>query len=252
MEKQIVSNRQDDEIEINLLELFRVLWDKCLIILFSGAVLAIAAVIVTLLFITPQYTSTTKMYVLNRTEETGTLTNQDMQVGTLLTKDYAELIQSRTVTEGVIARLSLDLDHEELLKKVTVNTTSDTRIVSISVEDPDPYMASEIANALRTLSSEHIRNVMAIEAVNTVDEANIPEEKSSPSLLKNSVIAGALGVILAMAVVLVVYFANDTIKTAEDVERYLGLSVLGNIPRVSTEKKAKRRNTRKYRKITRR
>ena len=155
---------------------------------------------------------------------------QDIQTSTSLTKDYAELIKSRTVTEGVIAQLKLDMTHEELLKKLSVDTPTDTRVVSITVTDTDPYTAAEIANAVRDIASKHIQQVMDIKAVNVVETANIPDEPSSPSVPKNGVIGGLLGILLAAAVVIIVYLTNDTVKTPEDVEKYLGLSVLGTIP----------------------
>ena len=85
-------------------------------------------------FITPKYESTTKIMVLNK-QDNNTLTSADMQTSTQLTKDYAELIQSRTVLEGVIAQLNLDMTYKEMLNKVSVETSSDSRIVSISVTE---------------------------------------------------------------------------------------------------------------------
>lgn len=101
-----------------------------------------------------------------------------------LTKDYAELIQSRQVVETVIAQLNLDLTYEEFLNKITVTTQNDTRILSITVKDEDPYVASQMADAIRVAASDHIQNVMNTEAVNVVDEANIPDEPVSPSIKK--------------------------------------------------------------------
>ena len=111
MEQQ---NLQDNtDIEIDVLELFHVLLNKFWIILLAGIIAGLAFIGGTILFITPQYESTTKMYVLSK-QDNNTLTQQDMQTSLSLTKDYAELIKSRTVTEGVIAQLNLDLTHEEL------------------------------------------------------------------------------------------------------------------------------------------
>lgn len=245
MESQVMNN--NEEIEIDLGEVFHLLISKLGIIILSGIILGLVSIVGTMLLITPQYESTTKMFVLSK-QDSNTLTNQDMQTSTLLTKDYAELIKSRTVTEGVIAQLNLKMRHEDLLKKLTVETPTDTRIISIIVKDPDPYTASEIANAVRDVAAGHIQQVMDIEAVNVVDTANIPSEKSSPSLTKNGLIGGLLGVFLAIAVILVIYITNDTIKTPEDVDRYLGLSVLGNIPLMDTEKKSKKQKARTRRK----
>lgn len=239
-----LNQQRNEEIEIDLREVVAVLWKRAPVILLSGLVLALAALVGTKLFVTPQYQSTTRMYVLAK-QNNDTLTNSDLQTSTLLTNDYAELIKSRTVTEAVIAEMGLDLTHEQLLKKMEVTVPSDTRILTISVTDPDPYMARDLANTIRDTASEHIQQVMDVEAVNVADEANIPDAPVSPSTMKNGLIAGVLGCILAMAVVLVQYLTNDTIKTTEDVERYLQLSILGMIPLDESERKSSRREIRK-------
>ena len=82
----------------------------------------------------------------------------------------------------MIAQLNLDMTHEKLLKKLSVDTPTDTRVVSITVTDTDPYTAAEIANAVRDIASKHIQQVMDIKAVNVVETANIPDEPSSPSV----------------------------------------------------------------------
>lgn len=238
------NQQRDDEIEIDLMEILNVLLSKLGLIILSGMVLALVAIVGTKLFITPQYQSVTKMYVLSK-QNNDTLTNADLQTSTLLTKDYAELIQSRTVTEAVIAKLSLDMKHEQLLGKMEVVTATDNRIVTIKVLDEDPYVARDIANAVRDTAAEHIKNVMNSEAVNIVDEANVPDGKYSPSVMKNGLIAGVLGCFLAIAVILIQYISNDTIKVSEDVEKYLGLSVLGTIPMDKNEGKKKKKKVKK-------
>lgn len=238
------NQQRNDELEIDLWEIIRVLWSRAPVIILSGIVLALVAIAGTKLFITPQYQSTTRMYVLAK-QNNDTLTNSDLQTSTLLTNDYAELIQSRTVTEAVIAQMNLDLTHEELLNKLEVTVPADTRILTISVTDPDPYMARDLANTIRDTASEHIQQVMDVEAVNVADEANIPEQPVSPNTMRNGLIAGVLGCVIAVAVILVQYLTNDTIKTSEDVERYLQLSTLGMIPLDENEKKNSKRDIRK-------
>lgn len=122
MEQNQMNN---DEIEIDLREIFSVLLSHLGIIILSGLVLGLVAIVGTKVFITPQYQSVTKMYVLAK-QNNDTLTSADMQTSTLLTKDYAEMIQSRTVTEAVIAQLGLDMTHEQLVNKISVSNTTDT------------------------------------------------------------------------------------------------------------------------------
>ena len=246
MENQYTTTN-NDEIEIDLKEIFGLLIRKLWIIILSGITAGLIFIVVTMLFITPQYESTTKMYVISK-QDSNTLTSQDMQTSLSLTKDYAELIMSRTVTEGVIAQLNLELTDKQLLQKIRVDSGTDTRILSITVTDEDPYQASQIANAVRDIASAHIQKVMNIDAFNVVDMANIPNEKSSPSLSKNGIIGGLLGVILATAIILIVYLTNDTVKSQEDVEKYLQLSVLGTIPLMEMEKKSKKQKKGKGRK----
>lgn len=234
------NQQRDDEIEIDLVEVFRLLVSKLGIIILSGMIFAFLAIIGTKLFITPKYQSITKMYVLAQ-QNSDTVTNSDLQTSTLLTKDYAELITSRTVAESVIANLRLDLKYDELIDKIEVGTTSDTRIITIKVTDEDPYAARDIANAVRDTAAEHIKSVMNIEAVNVVDAANIPDQKCSPSVSKNGLLAGVLGCFLAVVIILIQYLSNDTIKVSEDVEHYLGLSTLGVIPMEKTDGKKKKK-----------
>lgn len=242
MEQNQLNN---DEIEIDLWELFSVLMRHLGIIILSGLVLGMIAIAGTKLLITPQYQSVTKMYVLAK-QNSDTLTTSDMQTSTLLTKDYAEMIKSRTVTEAVIAQLGLNLTHEQMVDKISVSNTTDTRIITISVLDADPYLARDIANAVRNTAAEHIKNVMNSEAVNIVDEANIPDGKYSPSTMKNGLIGGVLGCMIAVAIVLIRHLMNDTIQTAEDVEKYLQLSTLGTIPLQQNDKKNKKKRVKNY------
>ena len=155
------TNQQNqDEIEIDLLELLRVLWSKIGYVILAALALGLLMVLVSKVFMKPQYESTTKMYVLSKQDSSSTVTSGDLQASSLLTKDYAELIQSRQVVETVIAQLNLDLTYEEFLNKITVTTQNDTRILSITVKDEDPYVASQMADAIRVAASDHIQNVM--------------------------------------------------------------------------------------------
>ncbi|MBD5501101.1 MAG: protein-tyrosine kinase [Lachnospiraceae bacterium] len=238
------NQRERDEIEIDLLKVFQILLDRIWLILSAGLFMALICFAVSMFVLIPTYESTTKIYILNKTEN-NSVTYSDVQMGTQLTKDYAELINSRYVLEEVIQQLLLDLEYRELLKKVSVTTPTDTRIVAITVEDTDPVQAMNIANSIRETASEHIQNVMDIEAVNVVETANMPTEKAGPSVIKWTLIGGLLGIFLICAVILVQYLMDDTIKSSEDVEKYLGVSTLALIPMASQENGSKQKNKNK-------
>ena len=224
------NNNQYDEIEIDLREVFLLLWSKLWLIVLVGILTAALGFGISAFLIPPSYESTTKIYILNKQNE-NTVTYSDVQLGTQLTKDYAELIQSRLVLEKVIEELELkDIDYEGLLNKVKVTTPTDTRIIYITVTDYEPVMAMDIANRIREGAAVHIKNVMDIEAVNVAETANLPMEKAGPSILLWTLAGGCIGAFIIIAVLLVIYFLDDTIKNSDDVEKYLGLSTLALIP----------------------
>ena len=228
-----MGSSSDDEITIDLAELFGVLWHWIWLILLVALLLGGAAYAFSKFVIPEEFQSTTKIYVLDKESGSGgQSTYTDLQVGSQLTKDYAELITSRTVIEKVIADNHLEsvYDYKAFLKKVEVNTPTDTRIVSITVTDTNPALAQALADDIRVEASDLIIDTMQINAVNTYEVANLPTEKSAPSCSKWALIGALLGALLVGGTVTLQYILDDTIKTSEDIEQYLGLSTLALIP----------------------
>ena len=168
------------------------------------------------------------------------LTGRITQLASQLTKDYTELVKSRYVLETVIKQCGLNESYGTLLSRVTVANTTDTRIISITVRDESPQAAQTIANAIRTVSASHIKSVMDIEAVNVVDEANLPLSPAAPSITKYTVLAAAIGIVLSAIIIVICYLLDDTIKSSEDIEKYLGLSTLALIPLNTGEELSKK------------
>ena len=133
-----------------------------------------------------------------------------------------------------------------------VNTTTNTRIIEITVEDSDPYEAKRLADAIREAAAEKIASVMDIDSVNLLEEGNIPQSPSSPQVGKITVIGIAVGFIISVGIVIINFLLNDRICTPDDVERYLGLSTLGSIPLDVEKEEQYRRNQKLKKKMERR
>lgn len=235
----MINKEYEDEISLDLAELLLVIWQKMYLVILVGIICAGIAYMGTKILITPLYTSTTKMYVLSKQDESTAITYSELQTGTQLTKDYMELVKSRPVLEKVIDKLNLEMSAEELKRTITVDTPEDTRILVVSVENEDPELAKTIADEIREAVSIQIKSIMAVESVNTVEEANLPEKKSSPNTLKNTMLGGIIGCILVVGIITLLYVLDDTIKTPDDVEKYLGLNVLTSIPIYNRKKQGK-------------
>ena len=222
-------NIEEDEIEIDLGALFRVLWKKAGYIIAAGILCGAIAFGASRMLLTPQYDSTTKFFVLSKNED-GQSTYSNVVMGSYMTQDYIELIKSRTVLERVSSRLGLDMSLNALSESITVSNPTDTHIMQITVRNPEPETAQKIADAVREEAGKHIKEVTDIDAVNTVDVANLPLHKASPLNGRNGVLGALLGVILTSCFFVIKYLLDDNIKNTEDVEKYLGLNVLAVLP----------------------
>ena len=241
----------NEEREIDLVALFFALLRRWWIIGLASGLCGVACLCFSKFAIAPTYESTTAVYVVNKQGE-GTLTYNDLQLGSQLTKDYVVLTTSRTVMEKVIEELSLNMKVDELKGALSVSTAADTRIMSIKATHTDPAMAQKIADKTRELAAEHIKAVMKVEEINVAESANYPTEKAAPSITKWTLMGGVFGGFLAAAIIAVLFLLNDKIKTPEDVEQYLHLSTLGSIPycevlekqaRADAKSKKKSKNT---------
>jgi len=230
-----------DEIEIDIKEILGVLLSKAWFIALLGVIVGIVAFVYSKYVIAPVYSSTTKVYVLTRQSSEANITYTDLQTGSQLTKDYVELVKSRTVLTQVIDELDLSISTGELADMIDVAAATDTRIITITVNSTDVYEAQKIADCVRSIASVHICSVMNLEAVNVIDEADLPTGPSSPNVNRNAILGVLIGVILAMAIVVIRHLLNDSILTPDDVERYLDLSVLASIPVLEDESKRKKK-----------
>lgn len=243
-----MEQKNEQEVEIDLKEIFIILLDRLWVIIFTGVLLAALTGIYTKVFVTPMYTSTAKVYVINRQNEENAVTYSDLQSGSSLTQDYMVMVKGNNVLGQVIDELNLDMTVEDLKERVSVSNETNTRFISISVEDPDPVVAQQIADCLAQISAEVGQDVMDIKKVNIAEEANLPKNPSSPNLKKNILIGGFAGIFLAIVVIIIIFLMNDSIRTPEDVKKYLDLNTLGQIPVLDegeTKKKKKKREKRK-------
>lgn len=226
--------KEEQEMEIDLLEIFYYLRAKLgwLILAFVLGGLAVGSI--TYFLITPRYTATAKIYMVSASSES-VLNLSDLNLGTSLSQDYEELMKLRPVFNEVIDNLDLEYEYEDLLEMVSISKVGDTRLLAVDVESTDPKEAQTIANELADVSVTYIPKVMETSTPNIAEYAVYPEEKSSPNLAKNTIL-GALLFMFALIVVYVVrMLMDDTVKSADDVEKTFGVMPLTVIPEGNLE-----------------
>lgn len=240
-EQNLTQDTAQESSGINVLDVLWYLVHKAWILLLSLLVGVGIAGAYTHYLVTPMYQTYSIIYVLTKSTSITSLT--DLQLSTNLTEDYRTLATTRSVVEEVIAQLGLNTSYEALVKNISVENPADTRYLYIYAESPDPELAANISNKMAEVLRNRISAVMLTDAPSMVEQAVVPRSPHEPSMVKNVAIGGLLGLWLAVGVLLVRYFMDDTYKTPEDISYYLGINTLATISkqRDSSKDKEKKR-----------
>ncbi len=223
--------KEQNTMEIDVFHLLKILWKRKILIALVAIVVGALTFAYSAFIVKPEFTSTTRIYVVNRNQgDKPGLTNQDLQAGSYLVKDYREIILSQDVLEKVTSNLKLDLSPKDLAKKVKVTVPVDTRIVSISVNDRVPEEASRIANSLREVAAEKIISITRVSDVTTLEEARPAIAPSSPNIRRNTIIGLLGGTFFMVIAVLIVELVDTRVKRPEDIEEVMQIALLGVVP----------------------
>lgn len=226
--------KEQNTMEIDVFHLFKILWKRKILIALVAIVAGALAFAYSAFIVKPEFTSTTRIYVVNRNQgDKPGLTNQDLQAGSYLVKDYREIILSQDVLEKVTSNLKLDLSPKDLASKVKVTVPVDTRIVSISVNDRVPEEASRIANSLREVAAEKIISITRVSDVTTLEEARPATAPSSPNIRRNTIIGLLGGTAFMVIAVLIVELVDTRVKRPEDIEDVMQIALLGVVPNLN-------------------
>lgn len=218
---------------IELRELFEILLKRKLLIIIVTLACTVMGGIYSVFLITPMYQSETTLMVngaKNMTDIASSLDIGSINLSQKLVVTYGEIVKSRIVLEQTIKHLKLDMTYGELLKKTTAMQLGGTEILKISVQDEDPVEAAKIANKISGVFVKEVMRILKVNNVETIDKAIPIEKPINVKTTLNIVIAMILGLMLSIFIAFLLEYMDNTIKTESDVEKYLGVPVLGLIP----------------------
>ena len=225
--------------EISLKECLLILRKRLWLIILPTIFFVVASGIISFFVLEPKYQTFTTLMVGNPRDYQSIdnrLEYNDLLLNQKLVPTYGELVKTRVVADQVIDKLNLDMDYNNFIKKANVNLVEDTEIIKLEIVDTDPELATKIANETAIVFMENVKEFMLVDNVQVIDRAQIPNKPISPRPKLNMAIAGVLGLMLGMFLVFLLEYLDNTIKTPEDVERYLGLPVIGTIPMANKNK----------------
>ena len=236
------ADRTEQEAEIDLIDLAWALLDKIHYIVLCFLIGAVIMNAYSYFLVRPTYKSTAKMYVVSASKNS-VVDLDALNIGTSLTADYEQLMLSYPVLEQVINKLNLDMDSDTLAKMITLENPTDTRILNINVVSTDPKSARDIANTLMDVSVDYLPKTMSTNAPNVAQKAKLADHKDGPSYTKFTMIGALAGAFLYCMYLVVKYLMDDTIHTADDMEKYFDivpLAVIPDVEELASEKQQKK------------
>lgn len=221
---------ENTEYEIDLREIFEMLKKRWLMITSITLVAAIVAGVISFFVLKPQYEASTTMMVSYKQDQEALMNSSDLQMSQKLVETYTQIVKSERIADKVIEKLDLDLSTGALNSKISVSQMGTTEILKITVKDNDPQLASLIANTEADIFKQEINEMMKVDNVSIVDVAKVPGGPVAPNKVMNVAIATVLGLMVGVGITFVLEFLDRTYKTPTDIERHLGLPILGTIP----------------------
>lgn len=216
---------------IDLREYFGIIKKRFWIIALITIVAMVVSGVISFFVLSPVYEAKSTLIVnTEKNEDTQMITGDQFSVSQKLAVTYGEIIKSRAVLESVISNLKLDSEYEDLVEKITVSPVKDTQIISISVQDTNPKKARDIANEIPKVFEKEVKRITKANDIQVIDKAILPENPIKPNKMMNVAIAAVLGMMIGLFVVFLIEYLDNKLKTPQDIEKHLGLSVIGVIP----------------------
>ena len=216
---------------VDLREYFGIVKKRFWIVALITIIAVVVSGVISFFMLNPVYEAKSTLIVnADKQAETQIVTGDQITVTQKLAVTYGEIIKSRAVLEDVIKNLKLNDEYEDLVKSVTVSPVQDTQIISISVQDTNPQKASDIANEIPKVFAKEAKRITKANDVQVIDKATLPKNPIKPNKVMNVLIAFVLGTMIGLFVVFLIEYLDNKMKTPQDIEKHLGLSVIGVIP----------------------
>lgn len=214
---------------MELKEYFNIIKKRLLLIVVFTLLSSFTAAVVSYFVVKPVYKADISVMIRKNNNQAQTNYN-DLMMYTKMVKSYGEFAKTRTVAEDVVSKLNLDMSVDTLKSMVSVAPKGDTEFITITVKSKDAEQAMNISNQLAKSLKELSITVMGEDNVKLLDMAELPSKPDSPKPLLNIAIAFFMGLMVSIGVVFLMEYLDNTVKTQEDVEKLIGVPVIGTIP----------------------
>lgn len=216
----------DEYREISIREAVSSLWAKKWVIVLSTIVCGLAVWAYSTYCITPQFQTSVRLYVNNRTESTTSLTSSDMTAAKSLVDTYITIIQSTSLLEEVAENTGGYYSPGAIRSMLSAGAVNNTEVFMVSITNSSPEEAAKIANAIADTAPDFIKNIVEGSSVKIIDRAPVPSYPISPNIYRNTAIGALIGLILSGLAALLIYIFDTTIYSEDDIKEFCVLPIL--------------------------
>lgn len=220
--------------EIDLKELFVYFVKRISIIIAITVFFLMTGIVYTMFIKTPLYEGKTTLILVNRDldNSNSTITQSDIVLNQKLVSTYTQIVKSKKVLKQVISDLKLNYSYSELYNMVGVSGIQDTEIIKISVSNENPELAASIANSVASIFKEEVSEIYHLENITIIDKAEVAKNPYNIKIVKTAGICFIGGIAISVMLLFILYYFDTSIKSSEEVEKKLGIAVIGTIPHV--------------------
>lgn len=223
-------NREmNDELEIDLGELFKVLKKNILLIIVVSLLCAAVGLVSSMFLISKKYSSDATIYITPRVTEQGSIDYSSLQTNSRMVNNYMEILKGETILAKVADQVGME-SYEEVLNTLTVSNPENTELISVSAETTDPELSQQIVSLVISTFTEDMMDILNLNNVTIINDAKVNENPVSPSVPKYTILGLAVGLVISCGYVFITFLFDKRLRTREEAENFLGVPVLATVP----------------------
>lgn len=219
----------NDELEIDLGELFKALKKNILLIVVISILCAVVGFVSSMFLINKKYSSEATIYITPKVTEQGTIDYNSIQTNSKMVNNYMEILKSETILTKVANQIGVE-SCEEVQNTLTITNPENTELISISSETTDPKLSQQIVSLTVSTFTEDMMDILNLNNVTTINEAKVNSNPVSPSKAKFTILGFGIGLVVSCGYVCITYLFDKRLRTRDEAENFLGIPVLATVP----------------------
>lgn len=219
----------NDEMEINIGELFKVLIKNILLVVIVSVLCAVIGLLSSMFLIDKKYSSEATIYITPKVTEQGTIDYNSIQTNSRMVNNYMEILKGETILAKVADQVGME-SYSEVLDTLTISNPENTELISVSSETTDPELSQQIVSLVISTFTEDMMDILNLNNVTIINDAKVNENPVSPSVPKYTILGLAFGLVISCGYVFITFLFDKRLRTREEAENFLGVPVLATVP----------------------